>query len=244
MDDPKHTDDPRHTADPQHTDGARNPDGPGDRPSVVLFDLGNVLFRDPWEALLLTEGAGLADRIGLDRGEVEAAGRRLWRRFSVVEADEQAYWDALGRELGRAVPPSLVKELEEHLLLANPAAGELLAAAADGGSRPVGIASNNTSFWYAKQAERLSLHRWVDPRLVFLSHELGVTKGARGRGLLEAAAERTHPPSTLLIEDRAGNLRRARGLGFRTAAYAFEGAAASEGFKTTDSRELLRRLSV
>ncbi|GGU99079.1 HAD family hydrolase [Streptomyces spectabilis] len=218
-------------------------DDPKNRPSVVLFDLGNVLFRDPWETLLLTEGEGLADRLGLDRDEVDTVGRRLWRRFSVVEAEEGEYWEELGRELGRKVPPSLVEELEDRLLVANPAAAELLAAASDAGARPVGIASNNTSFWYAKQAERLSLHQWLDPRLVFLSHELGVTKGARGRGLLEAAAERVHPPSTLLIEDRAGNLRRARGLGFRTAAYAFEGAAPSEGRPVADARELLRRLS-
>ncbi|MEI5101399.1 hypothetical protein RB200_26260 [Streptomyces sp. PmtG] len=210
---------------------------------MVLFDLGNVLFRDPWETLLLTEGTGLADRLGLDRGAVDAAGRRLWRRFSVVEAEEGAYWEELGREFGTKVPPALVEDLEDRLLVANPAAAELLDAASGGGSRPVGIASNNTSFWYAKQAERLSLHRWVDPQLVFLSHELGVTKGAEGRGLLEVAAERTHPPSTLLVEDRAGNLRRARALGFQTAAYAFEGAAPSEGFPAADARDLLRRLS-
>lgn len=196
-----------------------------DDPSVILFDLGNVLFCDPWESLLLTPGTGLADRWGLDPSVVGEAGRRLWRGFSVREAEESEYWDALSGELDRPVPPQLIKQLEEELLVANPAAGELLEAASRGGARPVGIASNNTSFWYAKQAERLTLDRWVDPALVFLSCRLGVTKGSPGRGLLDIAAEHTRPSSTLIVEDRAANLDRARSLGFRTVEYAFTGPA-------------------
>lgn len=192
-----------------------------DDPSVILFDLGNVLFCDPWETLLLTPGAGLADRWGLAPSPVREAGRRLWREFSVRESTEAEYWEALSRELGRTVPPELVQELEEELLVANPAAGELLAAASADGARPVGIASNNTSFWYVKQAQRLDLARWVDPELVFLSCRLGLTKSSPGRGLLDVAAEHTPPRSTLIVEDRAANLDRARALGFRTFAYAF-----------------------
>lgn len=194
-----------------------------DDPSVILFDLGNVLFCDPWESLLLTPGAGLADRWGLDPAAVGEAGRRLWPAFSARESEEPEYWHALSRELGRTITPELVEELEQELLVANPAAGELLAAASADGARPVGIASNNTSFWYAKQARRLDLDRWVDPGLVFLSCRLGVSKNSPGRGLLEVAAEHTRPRSTLIVEDRAANLARARTLGFRTFAYTFAG---------------------
>ncbi|MFD0308281.1 HAD family hydrolase [Streptomyces sp. NPDC127119] len=198
------------------------------RPAVILFDLGNVLFSDPWESLLLTPGAGLGDRLGLDRSAVLAAGRHCWRTFSVREADEAEYWSELSRQLGCDIPAQLVKELEEELLLANPAAGALLAAASADGVRPVGIASNNTSFWYAKQADRLRLDRWIDPGLVFLSSGLGVSKSTPGRGLLEIAAEHVRPSATLFVEDRGANLARARGLGFRTVEYAFKDESAGE----------------
>ncbi|MET7488580.1 hypothetical protein [Streptomyces sp. NPDC005538] len=204
-------------------------------PSVILFDLGNVLFCDPWESLLLTPGSGLADRWGLDPSFVREAGRRLWNRFSVRESEEAQYWQALSQELDRPVPPELVADLEDELLVANPAAGELLAAASHDGRRPVGIASNNTTFWYAKQAERLGLARWVDPGLVFLSCRLGVTKGTPGHGLLEVVAEHTRPPDTLLVEDRPANLARARSLGFRAVCYAFTDPAGVSSAELLDT---------
>ncbi|MFJ2259381.1 HAD family hydrolase [Streptomyces sp. NPDC087844] len=191
-------------------------------PAVILFDLGNVLCSDPWESLLLTPGTGLGDRLGLDRSAVLEAGRRCWRTFSVREAEEPEYWHELSRQLSCDIPAQLVKELEEELLVANPAAGALLAAASADGDRPVGIASNNTSFWYAKQAERLGLDRWIDPGLVFLSCGLGISKSTPGRGLLEIAAEHVRPSSTLFVEDREANLARARALRFRTVKYAFK----------------------
>ncbi|MFC7310717.1 HAD family hydrolase [Streptomyces monticola] len=203
---------------------------------AVLFDLGNVLFCDPWETLLLTEGLGLADRLGLDRGEVREAGRELWHRFSLSEAEEADYWAGLERRLGRPVPRDLVAETERRLLVANPHAEALLTAAAQG-QRRVGIASNNTSFWYEKQRVRLGLDRYVDPELVFLSHRLGVSKGAEGQGLLEIAARHADPPRSLLVEDRPANLRRAERIGFRVLAYSFTGAG---GVPPTD---LLEKMS-
>ncbi|MBQ0851364.1 hypothetical protein J8N05_24675 [Streptomyces sp. BH-SS-21] len=214
-------------------------------PAVILFDLGNVLFSDPWESLLLSPGAGLGDRLGLDRSAVLEAGRHCWSAFSVREADEAEYWSELSRQLGCDIPAQLVKELDEELLVVNPAAGTLLAAASADGARPVGIASNNTSFWYAKQAERLRLDRWIDPGLVFLSSGLGVSKSTPGRGLLEIAAEHVRPSATLFVEDRGANLARARALGFRTVEYAFKPESAdasgeeSGGVSGVSAAELL-----
>ncbi|MFM9443405.1 HAD family hydrolase [Streptomyces acidiscabies] len=186
--------------------------------NAVLFDLGDVLFCDPWETLLLTEHAGLADRLGLDRDRVAEAGRKLWHRFSLTESDEQDYWKALSRRLRQPVSPFLIRELEETLLVANPAAETLLTAAGD---QRVGIISNNTTFWYAKQAARLRLDKWIDPALVFLSCREGVSKGTPGEGLFERAARRLDPATTLVVEDRPRNLSRAGAAGFRTVAYSF-----------------------
>ncbi|WP_416973152.1 HAD family hydrolase [Streptomyces sp. 4F14] len=186
--------------------------------STVLFDLGDVLFCDPWETLLLTERTGLADRLGLDRTQVAEAGRKLWHRFSLSETSEQDYWKALSRRLGQPVSPFLIRELEERLLTANPAAEALLSAAA---THRIGIVSNNTTFWYAKQAGRLRLDKWIDPALVFLSCREGVSKGTPGQGLFERAAQHLDPAATLVVEDRPRNLSRARAAGFRTLAYSF-----------------------
>ncbi|QNP70002.1 hypothetical protein IAG44_11435 [Streptomyces roseirectus] len=186
--------------------------------NAVLFDLGDVLFCDPWETLLLTEHAGLADRLGLDRDQVAETGRKLWHRFSLRETDEQDYWKALSRRLRLPVSPFLIRELEETLLVANPAAETMLSAAA---THRVGIVSNNTTFWYAKQSGRLRLDKWIDPELVFLSCREGVSKGTPGQGLFERAAQHLDPATTLVVEDRPRNLARAHAAGFRTLAYSF-----------------------
>ncbi|MDX3383054.1 hypothetical protein PV682_16495 [Streptomyces niveiscabiei] len=187
--------------------------------STVLFDLGDVLFCDPWETLLLTERTGLADRLGLDRAQVAETGRKLWHRFSLGETSEQDYWRALSRRLGQPVSPFLIRELEEELLTANPAAETMLTAAAPG--RRIGIVSNNTTFWYAKQSGRLRLDKWIDPALVFLSCREGVSKGTPGQGLFEHAAARVDPATTLVVEGRPRDAARAGSAGFRTLTYSF-----------------------
>ncbi|PWG13762.1 hypothetical protein DF268_09670 [Streptomyces sp. V2] len=203
--------------------------------STVLFDLGDVLFRDPWETLLLTERTGLADRLGLDRAQVAETGRKLWHRFSLSETSEQDYWRALSRRLGQPVSPFLIRELEEELLTANPAAETMLSAAAPG--RRVGIVSNNTTFWYAKQSGRLRLDKWIDPALVFLSCREGVSKGTAGEGLFERAAAHLDPATTLIVEDRPRNVARARSAGFHTLTYSF---SASSGAIPPDLLDTIR----
>jgi len=183
--------------------------------NAVLFDLGDVLFCDPWETLLLTERTGLADRLGLDREQVAETGRRLWHRFSLRETDERDYWKALSRRLRLPVSPFLIRELEETLLGANPAAEAMLSAAA---SHRVGVVCDTTTFWYAKQSARLRLDRWIDPDLVFLSCREGVSKGT---GLFEHAARHLDPASTLVVENGPRDLSRAAATGFRTLAYSF-----------------------
>lgn len=185
---------------------------------MVLFDIGNVLFCDPWETLLLTAEHGLADRHGLDRGRVAEVGAGLWRRYSLSETAEQHYWDDVARALGISVHADDVAALERTLLRPNPQAEQLLGSARDSGYR-IGIASNNTTFWFAKQWSALALDRYVDPELVFVSHRSGVEKDSPGRGLLEIAAETVTPSRTVLIDDRPKNLERAESLGFRSCQY-------------------------
>ncbi|WP_326796284.1 hypothetical protein OG946_13105 [Streptomyces sp. NBC_01808] len=203
--------------------------------ATVLFDLGNVLFCDPWETLLLTPGTGLADRRGLDRERVRAEGTELWARYSLSATAEESYWAELSAALRIPLTREFVRSLEEELLLPHPEADRILAAAAASGRR-IGIVSNNTTFWYAKQAAALDLLRFVDPALVFLSCTEGVSKGTRP-GLLELAADRTDPARTLVVEDRPAHLRRAAGLGFETLEFSLAASVRDP------SNQLLEKLS-
>ncbi|MFJ9040198.1 HAD family hydrolase [Streptomyces sp. NPDC102406] len=187
---------------------------------VILFDLGGVLFCDPWETLLLTPGQGLADRLGVPRREAEAVGEQLWDSFSVAPAEESDYWEQCAAGLGVPLPAELIRQVERDLLAPSPWAQDLIESAAATGA-DLGIASNNTSFWYARQATALDLDKWIDPALVYVSHDLGVTKGTPGRGLLDIAAEALAGRRTGLVEDREANLRRAAALGLRPLPYAY-----------------------
>ncbi|MBO0516336.1 HAD family hydrolase [Streptomyces beijiangensis] len=188
---------------------------------MILFDIGGVLFCDPWETLVLTPGRGLADRLGVPMDVARAAGVRLWGRYSGEVADESSYWADMGVEVGVTVPPELVREVECELLSPSPWAHELLAQAAATGAE-FGIASNNTSFWFAKQSKKLGLSEWINEDLVFVSQELGVAKSEPGEGLFEIAAEQLRGRQVSLVEDRPENLRRAEGLGIRALDYSFE----------------------
>ena len=185
---------------------------------AILFDIGNVLFCDPWETLFLSPQKGLADSRGLDRQVVERIGRELWYEFSTRESGECSYWREVEKRLDIRISPADITQLEEQLLFPNPHAETILQKASDTG-RSIGIASNNTSFWFAKQRTALSLDRYVDPKLVFLSHVLGVEKGAVGQGLIEIAAAQVDVPASFFVDDRESNLDRAQNVGFTVIRY-------------------------
>jgi len=185
---------------------------------TLMLDVGGVLFGDPWETLLLTPGAGLADRLGIDRLVADRAGKYLWPRYAHRTRPAEEYWTELGALLGTPIPIGLVAELETTLLRPNPDAAALLRLAAARYER-IGLISDNTAFWYPWQAAELRLDDVLDPGLVYLSYLHGVSKSDRP-GLYAVAADRVRPRRTLVIDDRAHNLERARALGFRTSQYA------------------------
>jgi len=185
---------------------------------AILFDLGNVLFCDPWETLLLTPGTGLADLHGWDRRAVTHAGRKLWGKYSITKSSEAEYWEDFKSLLGVQISQSEIENASNRLLYPNPSATRILESAAVTGAR-IGIASNNTSFWFSLQWELLHLQRFIDPNLVFVSHELGVEKSTSGEGILEIAKNYTDARWTLFVDDRQGNLDRAKSIGYQTLRY-------------------------
>lgn len=193
------------------------PPAAGVAADTLMLDVGGVLYGDPWETLLLTPGAGLADRLGLDPVAVHRAGTVLWPRYARSIRPAGEYWAELGERLGVRIPPGLVAELEETLLRPSPHAAELLRHAAARYDR-IGLISDNTAFWYPWQAAELRLDDILDPGLVFLSYLRGTAKADRP-GLYGIAACHVEPHRTVVIDDRAHNLRRAAELGFHTVRY-------------------------
>ncbi|MCA1707687.1 MAG: hypothetical protein LC808_32220 [Actinobacteria bacterium] len=186
-----------------------------DRIENVLFDLGGVLTSDPWESFLLTPARGIADLLGLDRAQVEAEGRALWDEYCVRESAEDEYWRDLERRLGVSIPTTVRLEVESTLLIVNPWASEILATLYNSAFR-IGVASDNTSFWFPRQEDLLGLDKYVSPDITFLSYRHGVRKNASGGGLFEIAASRVDPRKTLMVEDRRHNIGRAKDYGFWT----------------------------
>jgi len=176
------------------------------------------LFCDPWESLLLTPKRGLADRLGLDRHTVDKVARRLWVQYSSAEATEEAYWNDLALALDLQPHKGLkdlVKKLEPELLLPNPRAFDILDRTR---SRKIqiGVVSDNTAFWYGKQAQCLNLDNYLAPQLLFLSYLFHQNKDA---GLFGIAATRVEPTVTLVVDDKQRNIERAQGYGFHAHRY-------------------------
>jgi FMN phosphatase YigB (HAD superfamily) len=193
---------------------------------TVLFDLGGVLTSDPWESLLLTPGEGIADRLGISRGDAKRVGEEMWEKYSLRPASEHEYWSELSSRLGVDVPPDLPSRLEPSLLVANPAANEVIDEILARGLS-VGLVSETTSFWYPKQERLLNLERVVDSALLFLSFRQGTRKDVDEGGLFEIAARHVVPERSLVVDDRAENLGRARRHGFEAWEYSMNGRSRS-----------------
>lgn len=186
--------------------------------SSILFDVGGVLTPDFWETILLTPDAGLADKLGLPRDAVGEAARLLWTDYSRNERVEKDYWNDLGRLLSVKIDEALIKNIEDAVIVVNEEAQDAIKLTIDHGLA-AGIVSNNTSFWYRKQMDLLNIESFLDPKLIFLSHKLGVVKGDIKKSMFSIVATEVEPQNTLVIEDRNLNVIIAQRYGFHAIRY-------------------------
>ena len=183
---------------------------------TVLFDIGGVLFPDTLQSMFYTPKVGLVDRLGLDWKEVFPKMVDAYLEFSHTrDAREEEYWESVSKRLGVTIPLKLVHEVGREVLKPNPQAADAFSMLKQRELR-IGIISNNTDFWYRDAAKALNLESAVEPELVFLSHQYGVSKPA---GLFERVLEHVEPKTTLFIDDRADNIYVASYLGFRATEY-------------------------
>jgi len=197
---------------------------------AIVFDIGGVLAQDVWEHLYLDPAQGIIARYPeLDAAALEATGNRLWERYAYTPAPkeldwrilEREYWIAFIQEMQAVLPTSLspdefidltddfVQPIEGMPDLMSRLAGQGLALA---------ICSNNNEFWYARQAERLNLEALIPHENVILSSRVGASKSSPNFEMFKAVSEslRCKDPECLFIDDRPGNVDRAKQFGMQS----------------------------
>jgi putative hydrolase of the HAD superfamily len=179
---------------------------------AVIFDLGGVLVTDIWEPLR----DWLAVRYGLARPDLEKFGKDVvWgKEFACTRnhTQETDLYQQLIRDFKiKASPDELIEKADQFL---EPIAGmkELLGDLKKHGTT-LGICSNNTEFWYARQRDALDLETFVDPACIKLSCRVGEKK-PESKIILEAVKATGEDPATcVFIDDRTKNVLKAIDLG-------------------------------
>ena len=172
----------------------------------LLLDIGGVLFPDPWETLISAPAVGLAAQLRSPR--LAEVAYELWETYSVRPSSELEYWADLARLAGLAIPPDVVRRAEADSLRPYPWAAKLLRSTA----AHLGLISDNTSFWYEKQARALALDS-AELLVRFVSCELGATKRTRPQGLYDIAAAVLDGSRVVVVDDRLHNVERATQAG-------------------------------
>lgn len=184
---------------------------------AVLFDIGGVLTPDPWETLLLHPELGVLRERNIGLAAASARIAPVWDVFSVLpDAKESHFWRAAAHALDADIDEAALETCWPQLIAPNvetTAVFEQLTAA----DIRIGLISNNTAFFYPRQAKLLSIDSYIDESLSYLSHRAGITKA---NGLFESAAHQLGTTAdVLVIDDRLSNIERARACGFATLHY-------------------------
>lgn len=196
----------------------------------VIFDIGGVLAPDIWESVLPARdrAGGIAARFSLDKEQVHRVGGLLWEAFAYTPETplrgwrelERQYWEMFIRFFWEKAPPpgatveAFIALSEEAIRPVHPELECLLQNLQAAGLR-LGICSNNNEFWFRRQMDRLGLHRFFPPAAVVLSSRVGVGKSAPRFEMFHAAVQALGlpPAHCIYIDDRPGNVERARRCG-------------------------------
>jgi FMN phosphatase YigB (HAD superfamily) len=189
---------------------------------AIAFDLGGVLTPDVWENTFFDQHIGLVARYGLDIRKARSVGRRLWNIYahrSVAPGEtwrqlERRYWLQFIRALDIDAPVDALIELSGQFI--KEVDGMLTVLESLRNSRTImAVCSNNTEFWFARQASLLRLHRFVSPDHITLSCRIGASKSEVGNRMFAAVAASLGiaKHAILLVDDRQRNVEAAVAYG-------------------------------
>ena len=193
---------------------------------AAIFDIGGVLAYDVWEHLLLNdmnhENPGIGALYGLPMDRVKQIGNELWaqydRRKPTVEFTwehyEQDYWKRFIDAFKSDLPPNTTVDTfidmtdnfirdvnQQHMI---PILERLQSQ-----NVTLAICSNNTEFWFTRQARKLNLKQFFAEDKTFLSCRVGYTK--KDREMFEAVVKGLDADGSkcIFVDDRVSNIQRA-----------------------------------
>jgi len=149
---------------------------------ALVFDIGGVLAFDVWENLLLDEKEGLASKYGLDIQAVIQAGTILWEQYAHQTSPdwkqlEIDYWSQFNNLIGRTIPIEEIIQLTDKFIKPVDGMMELLSTLISQ-NITLAICSNNTEFWFSRQAQKIDLYKYVPSRNIILSCRIGASKSS------------------------------------------------------------------
>ena len=187
--------------------------------TVVALDLGGVVANDIWEHAFLDPSHGIAATYGIAPAVAEDAALRLWREFSCSppprgwRQQECDYWQRCIDVLELPAEVDALIDLTDRFIVPLPGMLDLIDRL-NARTRVV-LCSNNTEFWYQREAVRFGLgHRFTEAE-VFLSCRIGSEKGSPDQAVFRTLVHRlgARPEQVLLVDDRAKNIQAATNFG-------------------------------
>lgn len=178
---------------------------------AVIFDLGGVLVTDVWEPLR----DWLAGTHRLTQPDLDDFGKVVWSDEFACRpdhTDEAVLYNQLIRRFNLPISPDAMADRVGGFVRPIPGMMDLLRDL-KGRGLTVGICSNNTEFWYARQRDVLGLEDHVDPGRIVLSCRAGVKKKKAKIFLDAIAAVETDAAACIFIDDRPKNVIAAVDLG-------------------------------
>jgi len=194
---------------------------------AVVFDLGGVLIRDPWEWMLLRSEDNITDRFRLSREDVARIGIDLCGKYECsrwtrpLAEQERAWWTdflvALPEHPEELTVEYLIRETDKYIQPIEPDRIRMTLEKLLEKGIPLGICSNNVDFWFAKQWQRLGYERYFPEERIILSQAIGATKRSPGHEMFHAVRRSMNCGfnNLLFIDDRSENLEAAAQCGIR-----------------------------
>lgn len=194
---------------------------------AVIFDLGGVLIRDPWEWMLLRSERNIADMFRLSREDVARIGVELCGKYECSRwegsliGQERAWWTdflaALPEHPEELTVEYLIRETDMYIQPIEPERIRMTLDRLAGKGIPLGICSNNVDFWFAKLWQRLELEKYFPEQSIVLSQVIGATKRSPGHEMFHAVRRSAGCEfrELLFIDDRLENLEAAAACGIR-----------------------------
>ena len=177
---------------------------------AIIFDIGGVLAFDVWENLLLDKKGGLAAKYNLDTQAVSQACAILWEKYahqttSNWEQMEKEYWLQFNHILGCTIPVEEIIQLTDKFIKPVDGMVDLLSTLVLQ-EITLAICSDNTEFWFHRQARKLNLQAYIPSRNIILSCRVGNSKSSQSFEMFEEVTNvlGVGRAECLFVDDRSG----------------------------------------